>query len=408
MKRMKLPAAKTGHPKDDTLRAGNLYSRFIIKKLIVLLLLAVSPVYFLIQFRTTDIRQLLTFWHPQEQPLPTQLEQLVTDAMPLSTEFAQFGLDIRIFGGQNEQNGILVSEHGLMRNIDKPIPGFVKENTRTISEFSQDMLKYGNKQTFLAIIPTASGVLQQSLPRFAGVNINQKRMIEQLYNDFGGEVQTVDVFSQLSGRSDQYIYYRTENNLTALGGYYTYSAIVRRLQIGSDRSLSRFDIEYFTNNYYGDLYMSSRGSSTPVAPYRRVSPDTLSLFRYNGSREYTVTLEDDTGTRTYHTLYPEQCAQLGSEMDIYLGGTAAITTIRSSSPKKQRLLVFGDKTAAAYLPFLANHYQQVTMVNLYHANSSMLQSIDPSMYDNVLFAYGIESFIHTNHPAKADEIDREK
>ena len=341
----------------------------------------------------------------------TTMEDMVKSALPMSRQLAQLGLDLRLLGGQREQNGIFISENGLMRNIDQENRMFTRENTAVISEFAQQLADASNyrKNVYLAVIPTSGGVLTQDLPQFAQSQmVDQRRLIEELYNRTSDLVRTVDVFSSLRNRREQYIYYRTENNLTALGGFYTYTALARRLGV-ADRSVNQFDIEYVDHSYYGDLYQSPAGTvgawGGATAPYRQVKPDTLSLFTYGrAQREYIVTQTANGEKKTYHTLYPRHLMELGSKMDVYLGGAAAITEIASSAPYRSRLLVFGDKTAMAYLPFLVNHYGEVTLCDLFLMAPEDFAAIRPEEYDNVLFVYGIETFIHTQSPAMAGRI----
>lgn len=343
--------------------------------------------------------------------LPNPLESTVRESIPLAENLRQLGLDLRLMGGQREQNGIFISDEALMRNIDGPNELFTRQNSEAVADFFRLLYDGSNrkKQTYLALIPTSGGVLQQHLPRFAGSTmVNQQRLIEELYSRVTPEgVRTVDVYSALYNRRSQYIYYRTENNLSALGGYYAYAAIAQRLRFGN-RSLSNYEVEYADLSYYGDLYRAADSASWrdyATAPYRNIKPDTLAVYHYSqGKREYTVTHRSGGERKTYHTLFPEHLTQLGSRMDIYLGGASAVTEIRSSM-QGGSLLVFGDKTAFAYLPFLINHYQRVTLVNLYLASEEEIAALRPDLYDDTLFAYSIETYIHTNNPARVSGID---
>lgn len=378
-----------------------------IKTGLVLAVLLLIPAFFLV-----DAQWNLAPDTPEAQDLPlvSDLEALVRERLPFSRELEQLGLDLRLLGGQREQNGIFISEEGLMRNIDAPIETLVARNSEAVAQLAREVeaASGGKKNIYLAIFPTAAGVLRQNLPRFAqGEMFDQQRAIEEMYNRLPQSVRTIDVYSALYNRRGQYIYYRTDNGLTALGGYYSYAAIARRLEI-SNRSLSQFNIEYVKHDFYGDLYRAPSGStgawSSSSAPYRKVSPDIISLYTYSGNREYLVTQKDSGGEKVYHTLYPRHRMALGSETDIYFGGQAAVTEIRSSAPYRGKLLVFGDKTAAAYLPFLANHYGEVVLVDLYYARSSDLKQLALEEYDQILLAYGIESYIHTRNPSRVREV----
>ena len=378
-------------------------------KIIFMAALAAVPLYFLRAVPWSLSRLAESLYN---QTYVVSMENKVRQLMPMGRRLEQIGLDLRLLSGQREQNGIFISEEGLMLNLPQADELIARENSAAIVEFARRLAETSladgsagaRKSGFAAIIPTAGGVLQQNLPRFAESRmVDQQRLIEELYNQLSGVVRTVDVYSTLQGRRDQYIYYRTENNLTALGGFHVYSAIGLRMEINTrSRSLSQFEIEYADHAYYGDIYQSSPGSTArwgySTAPYRGVAPDTISLFHYGRSaREYVVTHRGGDEVKAYHTLYPKHLLDTGEKMDVYLGGKTAVVDIQNTSSRSFRLLVFGDKTASAYLPFLCNHFRQVTLVDLSLATSADLAEIRPEQYDQVLFAYGIEEYTHNSN-----------
>lgn len=334
---------------------------------------------------------------------PLSLNNDIQSALPAQEWLRRMSLDIRLFAGQREQDSIFISEEGLMRRPDPPSDSRILDNTAAISAFAQQLAEAsgGQGQIYLAVVPTSVGVLQQNLPQFAQSGlVDQQRKIEEIHYQLPLSVRTVDVYSALKSHSDEYIYFRTDNSMTALGGYYVYSAIARRMGI-SDRSLDRFSVDYVDNAFYGDLYQAPSGSwGAPTAPYRKVNADILALYRYTGQREYMVSQRTVSGEeRVYHTLYPLERMQLDNKLDVYLGGNAAMTDITSSAFDDRSLLVFGDRSANMFLPFMASHYQRITLVNLFYADDEVLDTLRPEQYDTVLFAYGFERFCNSSQPA---------
>ncbi len=82
-----------------------------------------------------------------------------------------------------------------------------------------------------------------------------------------------------------------------------------------------------------------------------------------------------------------------------------MTELSSSQQFAAKLLVFGDSTAISFAPFLAANCTHVTIVDLSQPLAS-ISWVNPADYDKVVFAYGIESFIHSNHPSKAVDLIR--
>lgn len=347
----------------------------------------------------------------QDQELPAydnnasvvaiEAENLIRAGMPYRKELAKLGSSLvsqpQIRYAADE-TGIFFSPNGLMKNIDPPLEEYVDKNIKGIAEFA-DKARQNRQQTYVALIPTASAIMQSNLPPYAGsVMVNQRQFIEDVNSRLSAAATSVDAYSALWQRRNQYIYYRTEDNLASLGGYWVYSAMLSRMGLGQ-ANLGQFDIEYANNAFYGDLY---RGTG-----YRDVVPDSVSLFRYSrGNRvphEFLVTKTDGESYKIYHTLFPKSAAQLGGELDVFLGGMSAVTDIQVSSQYSSRLLVFGDKTALAYLPFIANNVQRVTLVDL-SRDAGGFSSVNIEDYDKVLFAYGVESFMRTDIPSRASSL----
>lgn len=327
-----------------------------------------------------------------ESGLLGELDDFIDRSFPWRESFFEFGLDLRLAGGATEQNQIFISQSELILNIDPPVDSLVRENTAAILEFSDNI----GVPTYFMLVPTASAIRQQSLPAYTHSQVfNQKRFIEEIGSQMAGRVTVVDAYPVLFNARDEYIYYRTENSLTALGGYYLYATLGNKLLEGmQSSSMSDYDIEYVYSGYYGELYRRS--------PYKNVRSDTLFIYYYlYGGREYTVRhISGDTG-RTYNTLYPSHLPDMGRPTDIYLGGLSAVTDIHASTPYENSLLIFGDKTALSYVPFLANHYERITVVDLFRLDADGYESIDPHQYSQILFAYGVESYMHTNNPSRA-------
>jgi len=323
----------------------------------------------------------------------SRLDDSLAEALPFQTRLRQLGLRLGLLGGQREQNDIFISDNGLIKNIDATSEVRISQNVGAILRLAERI----QIPTYLMLLPTASAILQEQLPPYANIYNNQRQTIEDIYSQMSGQVTVADVYPLLYNLRGEYLYYRTENNLTPQGGYYVYTVLGAKL-VGRRElvELDQLDIQYLPEPYYGDLYQKS--------PYQNVRPDTLSLFRYQAyPREYLVTHYGNGGIKTYHTLYPTHLAGLGQGPDVYLGGISAITTIRTTNAPPRSLLIFGDKTALAYLPFLANNYQDITLVDLFQLTPTLSNRIQPDQYHQVLFAYSLETF-DSDIPLRAERL----
>jgi hypothetical protein len=311
------------------------------------------------------------------------LESYVRENLPFGQVFQRMGVSLRYLGGNREQNGIFIGEDALIKNIAPPDESVLARNNAAVQDFAQ-YLRSVDIPFYFSLIPTAAGVLRESLPPYAQV-FDQRHFIEDVYGEMTGKLVTVDTYLPLSNNRGEYLYYRTENNLTAYGGYYVYAAMLSRLGVTDNPSYDLYEIRYGSDRFRGDLYR--------LSPYENILPDVQLFFRYTEyPREYTATHVDDDGTLLYHSLFPEHFSDLGQDMSVYLGGISAVVDVKSSAPFDRSLLVFGDETALAYLPFLANHYERVTFVDL-SRYGTLFRDTQLADYDQILMAYSVETYI---------------
>ena len=325
-----------------------------------------------------------------------EADEYIAAHFPGRETLAGWSLAIRVLGGQREYNQIFIFGDELIPILGPPLDYQVRENTAAILQFAEQ----AGVPVYAMIIPTVSAIRQQSLPPFMlGQGTNQRQFIDDVYADLIGRVTIVDAYNALDSVSDQYIFYRTENNLTALGGFYLYEALGDRLLVGiAQPSLQNYDIEFVKYDFFGNLYQRS--------PFQNARADILSVFRHRRvpPLEYAMTVERGGLSRTYHTIFPLHMLDFEENraMEIYLGGRSAITTITTSSPYPNSLLVLGDQTTLAFVPFLANHYRTLTLLDLEQMGREeqlrISQGIRQGEFDQILFAYSVETYMHFPSP----------
>lgn len=98
------------------------------------------------------------------------------------------------------------------------------------------------------------------------------------------------------------------------------------------------------------------------------------------------------------SLYDMEKLSSENPMEVYLGERGTMTAIYvEDGPYSQRLLVFADKSCLSWLPMLANHYEEVLLVDLESATSEEIRYLDTFYYDQVLFAYSTDTFMHQDY-----------
>ncbi|MBR6599830.1 MAG: hypothetical protein IKK88_05975, partial [Oscillospiraceae bacterium] len=83
----------------------------------------------------------------------------------------------------------------------------------------------------------------------------------------------------------------------------------------------------------------------------------------------------------------------------YLGSNQPAVTIRTNLESDKKLLVFKDSYANSFIPFLTQHYKEITVLDMrYIANYK--DYADPEEYSQILFLYNSTTFCSDNNIKK--------
>lgn len=333
---------------------------------------------------------------PFAEPGFEEFENRIAENIPFRNELSGIISWLRYTSGVRHFDDIYIgSEGSLLRDIQKP-------TSRTFSAAKNYILSYSEKnqiKPYFMLIPTASVILQQEIEDLASEDIyNQRYMIGQMYSQFGDMVRTADVYQTLFDRRGEYIYYHTEDMPTSLGGYYIYGELCSRLGI-RQKTIDDFSSAYVAHDFYGSLANDF---------FRRyASSDFITLYEYMGEdNDFIVEHYTASGhSKVQNGLFVQSDA-FEDKTDIFLGGISPMMNVMGAknSGTGGSILVFSDKTAKSWLPFLASNYRKITFVDLDSASAELLSGIKTSDYDQVLFAYSTATFTEGIDFSKLEHI----
>ena len=312
-----------------------------------------------------------------------QIESSVADSVPMKEKLSELMTKLKFISGARYFDGTYIGNDGsLLRDVQEP-------NSRTVSMARNYLLSFAENNdcdTYFMLIPTSSVIKQQEINAYASENLyNQNHLINEMYSELYGRLNTVGVYQSLFSHRGEYIYYHTENLPTGLGGYYIYRELASRMNLKA-KTLGEFSAAYAAHNFYGSL------ASDTLKPY--ASPDFLSLYEYSEQKiNYTVNFYSggkNTKSQSGIFIYDEN--GIDDKTDMILGKMTPLCEIESDIEDRNSLLVFADRTAKSWIPFMAPHYQKITIVDIDNISDEDIALIDINSYDKVLFAYGVDSF----------------
>ena len=166
-------------------------------------------------------------------------------------------------------------------------------------------------------------------------------------------VKNIDIYDILYAHKDEYIYFRTDYNWTALGAYYAYTDYCKaaNLQAVPLENYEAVELE----NYLGWFYTATKSQMLLD------NADTIVYYRIEKEHPcYITTYEDGYKTHTLKYIGTELSAASG--YNVFVGEEKPVYKLETRS-KGGTLAIIGDTSAHAFIPFLLPHYKEIYLYN---------------------------------------------
>ena len=307
------------------------------------------------------------------------IENFLSDNFMLRPKWIGIKTDVELMSGKNETNGVYILKDKLLEKLEPPNYQDVDKSISAINNFASKV----KAPVFVMVAPTATGIYSEELPDNAP-KFDQKALINNVYDKLDSKIVTLDAYGALFPTRDEYIYYRNDHHWTTLGAYYAYASTIKKMGFSPILS-DQYDIEHASNDFKGTLYSKSL--------YDGIKADTIDFYHYkNGTNVTSVDVQQGVQTKSYDSMYFRDFLEKKDKYSSFLGTNQPLITIKTDSKNKSKLLVIKDSYAHSFVPFLTQHYSEITMVDLRYINESMDKIVDISKYDQILFLYNASNF----------------
>ena len=312
-------------------------------------------------------------------------EKYITDKFAFRDFFVYSKSNLEKLSGKKENNGVYFAKDDYLIDVfeNRDYSEVLEANISAINKLAENK----SLSVSFALIPTAYEVLKDKLPPYAYHPYQQnvlKETEEKLKN-----VNFINPYNILNENNQEYIYYRTDHHQTAHGSYLVYKDIMNKTG-KTFFSEENFNIHSVSDEFYGTTW-----SKTPLSTKGDSIIKYEPLFDVGYDVMYDLTESSDS-------LYNEKNIADKDKYTYYLDGNHGITTIKVKLGKQnekqgKKLAVIKDSYAHSIIPFLANHYDEITVFDLRYYNFSVPGYIEENGIDEVLFIYNVDNFTEDNN-----------
>ena len=268
------------------------------------------------------------------------------------------------------EDGFIITKPYNIRRLDT--------NIKVLNSFSEDM------NVTLGVVPSAGYILEDKLPQnhisYKDIEVYKKLKAELSANINYCDLEAVMKDFYSSGEAP---YYKTDHHWTTSAAYEAYKAL------SSELSYIPTDESRFTKTEYEGFCGTTYSSSG----YFLAEPDTLVLWEQGAaSSSVTVEIHEGESVKAYDSMFFLNHLDEPDMYPVFLDGNHSLVKIKNPDAEGGKLLVIKDSYAHALVPFLADNYSEIVMVDMRYYKESVSELCKAEGITDALILYSISNF----------------
>lgn len=317
-------------------------------------------------------------------------ESYLRDQFPGRDHWVSFQTDMELFMGKNEIHNVYIGknhyllEHYTEKEFD---PQQISKNLQALEKFVGKAKQ--NADVHVMMVPTKSWILREKLPAFAP-HYKEQRFYDALQQKLEKEDVLISVEPVLDAHKEEEIYYRTDHHWTTLGAWYAYEQYTKAVGGDLQRAQGKKKFRCISKDFYGTTYAKIN--------YARQA-DKIEIYEPADKLRVVYNM----GEKKTKTLYDFSFLKTADQYSVFTGGNQAVLEITGGIKNGKTLLLIKDSFANSILPFLAEDYEKLVVVDLRQLNVSgdrLLEMFSPTdiliLYNSAQFAQDKEFEIKCN------------
>ncbi len=312
-------------------------------------------------------------------------ETYLADQMPLRTFFVGINAYTNLLLGENGLSGIYQCSDGYLINTPVKYSDNLEKNIEYINEFAEDI----DIPVYMTVVPSTGYIMENVLPAVHYL-YQDEIILNKITTQLASNIQYVDLskkFSTIVSDKKIQIYYKTDHHWTALGAYIAYQSLCEKIGLTATDQRD-FNIESY-DGFFGTTYSKSALWLS--------QPDTIELWKNKNHTEnqFEVEIIDGGISEKSNSLFYTEHLNEDDKYPVYLDGNHSLVKIKNSnSHTGQKLLVIKDSFAHSIVPFLADNYDEIIMVDMRYYKNEVSLLVEKEEIDTVLVLYGLDNIVN--------------
>ncbi len=307
----------------------------------------------------------------------SKLENYANDQFIARNAFIKLKTASSVSAGSVYSNGVWKGKGGyLIEDAVDPSKELIEKDIAAISAFKA---KHANIPMRMLLAPTAVNVYADKLPIFAQPADQNKYMDELFAGISEAGVQVVDVRETFEAEKDKtQLYYRTDHHWTSEGAGIAFNKLAADIGLGQ-KSYKLYEVK---DDFIGSLASKSGfvGGKADVMKLTMPENGLKSAIYYYDTQEKTT------------AFYKLKNLNKKDAYTVFGGNNHPLYTIKTPTSENRRLLLIKDSYANSMIPYLAQHYREIVVVDPRYYYDDLEDLILSEQVNEVLFLYNANTF----------------
>ncbi|WIV21299.1 DHHW family protein [Paenibacillus polygoni] len=310
-----------------------------------------------------------------------QLDDYLVDQFVGRDNWVGLKSDMERMSGKTENKQVFFGSRGYLFERFTYDEEQLSQNIEQIARFAERHQKDVDSLSLL-LVPNSQTLNGEYLPKYAdATDTPQSPLMDQIFSELNGRVAPVDIREILQQKKNTaQIYFRTDHHWTTRGAYYGYQAFANSIGL-SPTPEAALEAKPFSDAFYGTFYTK--------ANQRDITPDRLELLE-TSLPEYEVCIEGQSACE--NSFYDMKAQNERDKYKVFFGGNFPLVTIHiphEEGNKDRSIIVFKDSYANAMVPFLAQHYSTIHMIDMRYFRMNVDEYLQEHHYDDMLLLYSV-------------------
>ena len=308
----------------------------------------------------------------------TDTEEYITDHIPFRDFYVGTNAYYELVSGRNGSNGVYSGNNGYLINDPVEENNNVEKNIKIFADFVHN----NNFNATLMVVPSTGYIMSDELPSLHK-NYHDDELFDVIEKNKGTMefIDLRDVFKEANKNGTQ-LYYKSDHHWTSNAAYIGYNKFCESTGIKATAK----------GDYYIEIYDKFKGTTYSTSALWLNPSDNIELWQSVHLGDVSVEITENGSTSTYDSIFFKNHLVESDKYPVYLDGNHALTRVKNSNaPSNTRLLVIKDSFSHCLVPFLADNYSEILMVDLRYYKDSVSHLAKTEYFNDILILYGLDN-----------------